>query len=297
MSWEGTDDQHRALLTALREVKGKNGLSHLETSLGRDQRTRERAHALQLHKDKPVNRTTLFRWIKNLDPDPAAPISDEHLNWFKLDAKYGRKQLVYDFLIQSAEVRTSLFKPVSAFPKGLLDYLVADASRLAKPFDKDLSKLDGAFELYRPAWTTPHRRDRVLVSRLLFTIENDFTRFREEQDYIDPEFQNARVRETDEGAVFFTAANIILLGFGMNEERVKLYAASSWFSSLSGELPVTRLSGSMMGVSGRRDQKGYPFVAVRSPKAFGDITTEIVPASDPRFDDETKAALRLEAPK
>ena len=182
-------------------------------------------------------------------------------------------------------------------PRGFLSFAAEHAERLAKPFDKDLSKLDGAFELYRPAWTTPHRRDRVLVSKLLFTTENGFTRFREEQDYIDSEFQNARVRETDEGAVFFTAANIILMGFGVNAERVKLYAVNSWFDSLSGELSVTRLSGSMMGVSGRRDQKGFPFVAVRASKDFEDITTEIVPATDPRFDDETRAALRLEALK
>lgn len=123
MSWKGTDDQHRALLSALREAKSTTGLNHLETSLGRDPRTRERAHALQLHKDRPVNRTTLYRWIGNPDSDASEPISDEHLDWFKLNATYGRKQLVYDFLTESAEVRTSLFKPVSAFPKGLLDYL------------------------------------------------------------------------------------------------------------------------------------------------------------------------------
>lgn len=81
------------------------------------------------------------------------------------------------------------------------------------------------------------------------------------------------------------------MGFGVNAERVKLYAVNSWFDSLNAELPVTRLSGSMMGVSGRRDQNGFPFVAVRTSKTFEHITTEIVPANDPRFDDETRAAL------
>jgi hypothetical protein len=286
MPWQEDHDHNQRLLKALQALaREKGAIERLAGAIDGDDRSRALDRARQGDKHKPrqslIQATTLSRWIKG----------------GLTNAQPHKKRLVFEFLERSPEFATDIYRPEGRLPRGFLTFAAEHSERLAKPFDKDLSKLNGAFELYRPAWTTPHRRDRVLVSKLLFTTENGFTRFREEQDYIDPEFQNARVRERDEGAVFFTAANIILMGFGLNEERVKLYAASSWFSSLSGELPVTRLSGSMMGVSGRRDQKGYPFVAVRSPKAFDDITTEIVSASDPRFDDETKAALRLEAPK
>lgn len=286
MSWQEDDDHNQRLLKALQTLASEKGaIERLAGAIDGDDRSRALDRARQGDKHKPrqslIQATTLSRWIKG----------------GLTNAQPHKKRLVFEFLERSPEFATDIYRPEGRLPRGFLAFAADHSQRLAKPFDKDLSKLDGAFVLYRPAWTTPHRRDRVLVSKLLFTTENGFTRFREEQDYIDPEFQNARVRETDEGAVFFTAANIILMGFGVNAERVKLYAVNSWFDSLSGELPVTRFSGSMMGVSGRRDQKGFPFVAVRSSKAFEDITTEIVSVSDPRFDDETRAALRLETPK
>lgn len=289
MPWQEDDDHNQRLLKALQALASEKGaIERLAGAINGDERSRALDRARQGDKHKPgltlLQATTLSRWIKGGLPRLA-------------NAQPHKKRLVYEFLERSPEFATDIYRPEGRLPRGFLAFAAGNSERLAKPFEKDLSKLDGAFALYRPAWTTPHRRDRVLVSKLLFITENGFTRFREEQDYIDPEFQNARVRETDEGAVFFTAANIILMGFGVNAERVKLYAVNSWFDSLSGELPVTRLSGSMMGVSGRRDQKGYPFVAVRSSKAFEDITTETVSASDPRFDDETRAALRLETPK
>lgn len=289
MSWQEDDDHNQRLLKALEALATEKGaIERLAGAINGDERSRALDRARQGDKHKPrqtlIQATTLSRWIKGGLAGVTA-------------AQPHKKRLVYEFLERSPEFATNIYRPEGRLPRGFLSFAAEHSERLAKPFDKDLSKLDGAFELYRPAWTTPHRRDRVLVSKLLFTTENGFTRFREEQDYIDPEFQNARVREMDEGAVFFTAANIIFMGFGVNAERVKLYAASSWFSSLSGELPVTRFSGSMMGVSGRRDQKGYPFVAVRSSKAFEDITTEIASASDSRFDEETRAALRLETSK
>lgn len=170
----------------------------------------------------------------------------------------------------------------------------AGRKRLAQPFVKDLSKLDGAFELFRPAWTTPARRDRILVSRLLFTTGGGFTHFREEQDYTDPGYHNAVVKETEEGAVFFTAANIVLFGFGLNAERVKLFIVHSWHDALNGPLPVTHLSGIMIGVSGRRQEQGYPFVAIRSQKPLAKIETGIIEPPDPRLDPEMLKTLGIQ---
>lgn len=209
------------------------------------------------------------------------------------NAQSHKKRLVFEFLERAPDFQTNLYRPGGQLPSGLLAYAAENAVRLAQPLAKDLSKLDGAFEVFRPAWTTPARRDRVLVSRLLFRTSGGFTRFREEQDYIDDAYHDAHILEADEGAVMFTAANLVLFGFGVNAERVKLYVADTWQDALNGPLPIIRLSGTMMGISGRRENPSFPFVAFRSKKPFAEIETAVLPASDPRFDEEVLSALSI----
>lgn len=93
--------------------------------------------------------------------------------------------------------------------------------------------------------------------------------------------------------MLFTAANIVLFGLGLNGERVKLFAADTWQDALSGPQPVVRLSGSMIGIAGRREHPGFPFVAIRSKQPFGEIKTGIVPVSDQRISPHTRATLKL----
>ncbi|WP_164738293.1 hypothetical protein [Frigidibacter oleivorans] len=283
MPWEETDAHNGRLLEALsRLAREKGALERLAGAINGDERSHaiERARRGRKHKERRtiVAESTLVRW------------QDEGLPRVT-NAQPHKKRIVYEFLERSSAFPTDLYRPGGHFPPGLLAYAAEHGARLAQPFAKDLRKLDGAFELYRPAWTTPDRRDRVLVSRLLFTTRDGFTRFREEQDYIDEEFHGARIHEIDEGAVLFTAANIVLFALGMNAERVKLFVVNSWFDQLGGPLPVTRLSGSMMGVSGRRDHPGFPFVAARSRKPFAEIETGIIPATDRRLDDQTRRLL------
>lgn len=208
-----------------------------------------------------------------------------------INAQPHKKRLVYEFLERSPEFRTEIYRPEGLLPSGFLAYAAEGSARLAQPFAKDLSKLDGAFELFRPAWTTPTRRNRVVVSRLLFKTRGGFTSFREEQDYTDPGYHNVRILEADEGAVLFTAANLVFFGLGVNAERVKFFVADSWHDALNGPLPVTRLSGTMIGVSGRSPHPGYPFVAIRTDTPFSAIETGIIAPSDPRIAPETLAAL------
>lgn len=286
MPWTETEEQNRRLLEALQQLAKEEGaLGRLAGAISADERAHKTddARSGDEHKDflGLIDATTLDRWQKG----GLARIKK---------ARPHKKRLVFEFLERSPDFLTPIYRPLSQLPFGLLDYAGEHGGRITQPFTKDLSKLDGAFELYRPAWTTPSRRDRILISRLQFKTEGGFTRFREEQDYIDAGFHDAQINEIDEGAVMFTAACIVMFGLGVNAERVKFFVADSWHDALNGPLPVTRLSGTMMGVSGRKQHPGFPFVAIRTKKPFAEIETGIIAPDDSRLDREIAGALGLD---
>lgn len=284
MPWLETQEQNRLLHTALGELAVKKGeFERLAGALNKDERTlesdrRRRGENHQDGKKKLIDATTLARW------------HDEGLPRL-MNAQSHKKGLVLEFLERSPDFKTCLYRPEGALPQGLLAFAAEHAALLAQPFVKDLKKLDGAFEVFRSPWTTPERRDRILITRMLFTTENGFTRFREEQDYLDPEYHDERIREIDEGAVMFTAANLILFGFGMNAERVKLFVADTWQDALGGPLPVSRISGFMIGIAGRKHHPKFPFVAIRSKQPFAKIETGVFPASDARIEPKVREFL------
>jgi hypothetical protein len=164
MPWQEDDDHNQSLLKVLQALASEKGaIERLAGAIDNDDRSRALDRARRGDKHKPGNKllqaTTLSRWIKGGPPRLA-------------NAQPHKKRLVYEFLERSPEFATDIYRPEGRLPRGFLTFAAEHSERLAKPFEKDLSKLDGAFELYRPAWTTPHRRDRVLVSKLLFTTEN-----------------------------------------------------------------------------------------------------------------------------
>lgn len=120
------------------------------------------------------------------------------------------------------------------------------------------------------------------------------THFREEQDYIDTGFQNTRVQEIDEGPVVYTAANLIFFGLGVNAERVRLFVADTWYDSLDGSQPVFHIEGVMLGVSGHRKQRSYPFFARRSEKSFSDFKTGVVDPHDAPLGPQTLISLGID---
>lgn len=286
MPWIETDENNRLLFEALTQLAVEKGaLERLTGAINADKRAQATDFARRGDKHQAnkalLDSSTLDRWQK----EGLARL---------MNAQPHKKRLVYEFLERSPDFRTDLYRPEGQLPPGFLAYVAEHGARLAQPLAKDLSKLDGAFELFRPAWTTPMRRNRVLVSRLLFTTSRGFTRFREEQDYTDTAYHNTRVQETDEGAVLFTSANIILFGLGLNAERVKLFVVDTWYDALDAPLPVVQLSGIMLGVSGRARQRSYPFVAVRSEKPFSKIETGIIHPSDTRLGAQFLVALGIE---
>ncbi|AHE99859.1 hypothetical protein THITH_01870 [Thioalkalivibrio paradoxus ARh 1] len=74
---------------------------------------------------------------------------------------------------------------------------------------------------------------------------------------------------------------------------MKSFVADSLHDALNGPLPVTRLTGTMVGVAGRKQHSGYPFVGIRTVTPFAEIETGIVEPTDPRLGPETLAALGI----
>ena len=72
---------------------------------------------------------------------------------------------------------------------------------------------------------------------------------------------------------------------------MKLYVADTWEEALHGPLPVIRLSGTMMGVAGRKQHRIFPFVAIRSKTPFAKIVTGVYPITHERIDPRVREVL------
>ncbi len=272
MAWEGTSEQCRALLTALREVADRQSLGRLETCLENDEQTKKLAQKLSRRTYSSVHRTTLARWIEPLDPDPSSPITDEQVQVFR-GKEFTAQQLVYDFLERSSAIRTTLYNPARELPEGFAAFLAEKQGLFEHLRFHALGKLDGTYKLYRRAWTTPERTDRVLISRLVIETKDELTHYREEQSYTDDARGNFPVNEIDEGLVLNSGRNIFLIGFGTNGSRVKFYCIHSWDPPVDGQEPVHELKGTVIGASGEGPHPGYRFIAYREE---GEVVSEVM---------------------
>jgi hypothetical protein len=263
LKWEGTEEQHRALLQALREAIARYTAYHIADCIARDPIALDHARQLSLSTATPVHRTTLTRWVSMLDPNLDSAIPDEAVATFRARSKYRQKQLVYDFLRRSRAIHTSLRSEAPSLPTGFNAFLDDLKTPLAKlRFDR-LDNLDGIYELFRRAWTTPERTDRVLVSRLVIETVSGLTRFREEQDYRDEARNNLHIQECDHGLVYNSGTNVIFIGFGQDEARTKFSVVHAWQPTIDGQKPVQELKGTMVGANGAGPHPGFPFIAYR----------------------------------
>lgn len=283
MPWFESEEHNRRLWEALGKLAGERGaLERLTGAINNDRQAQatDRARSGGKHQANKalLAPSTLDRWQK------------EGLDRVR-NAQSHKKRLVYEFLERSPDFPTDLHRPEGRLPPGLLAYAAENAARLARPLVKDLSNLDGTFELFRQAWTDSGDSDRVTVSRLLFTTNRGFTGFREELEYTDTSRHGTVVPMIDEGGVLFTADSIVLLGFGVSAERVKLFVAENWYNSIDSHMPVTFLSGTMICISNRMRQRAYRFIATRTRKSFSEIETGTIDASNPRLSPQVLEAL------
>src|SRR3546814_7736436 len=85
------------------------------------------------------------------------------------NAQSHMKRIVFEFLERSESFRTSIYNPAPGLPEGFAAFIAAQQKTLSQLRFSRLNNLDGTYRLYRRAWTTPTRRDRVLISRLIIT--------------------------------------------------------------------------------------------------------------------------------
>lgn len=275
MPWLETEGHNRRLFEALnRLAQEKGALVRLAGAINADERAKRSnlARKGNGHKggDDLIAPSTLTRWQQ----EGLARV---------MAAQPHKKRLVFEFLERSGDFRTALYNPAPGLPEGLADYIAEHHGALSElRFDR-LSNLDGTYRLYRRSWTTPERRDRVLVSRLVIQTLNGLTRFGEEQDYLDDARYGMHVQENDTGFVFNSGMNLFLLGFGKDGPRVKYFVIHEWHPPVDSRTPVFELKGILIGVTGKGPHPAFPFVAYRASEPT--FATEILPhtAVDPKI--------------
>ncbi|WP_306120917.1 MULTISPECIES: hypothetical protein [unclassified Roseitalea] len=268
MPWIETEDHNKRLLEALTFLaKERGALGRLAGALDSDQRIalKDAARSGDQHKRKIslIAPSTIERWQQG---------GLEKL----MRAQPHKKRLVYEFLERSEEFRTAIYNPSPDLPDGFAAFVAAQKETLSKLRFEGLNNLDGVYRLYRRAWTTPARNDRVLISKLIFQTVGGLTRYWEEQDYKDDVRGNISVEETDEGVAFASGSNLFLLGFGKDEARIKFSAIHALRPMIDGEKPVHELRGSVMGVTGEGPHASTLFIAYRANNV--DFLSEVVPA-------------------
>lgn len=256
MPWVETDEHNKRLLSALTELAAERGaLERLAGAINADRRatTLDAARRGDKHQERKdvIVASTLTRWQQE---------GIERI----ANAQPHKKRLVYEFLERSENFRTSIYNPAPSLPQGLAAFVAAQKETFAHLRFERLANLDGIYRLYRRAWTTPDRHDRVLVSRLSLETVEGLTRYREEQDYRDDARGGMPVQERDEGVVFISGTNLFLFGFGKDEPRVKFFAAHAWRPMIDGTRPVYELKGTVIGVGGEGPHSSTPFIAYRA---------------------------------
>lgn len=265
MPWDGSRDQHEKLWQALDQVLNDQGMpcQRLAKAINQDTLAQEALRAWGDKRGDVIDDGTLARWHQG---GVEAVIS----------AREHKKRVIFEFFERRAHPQTLLYRPQEGFPPGLADFAALMGSRLTKPLEKDLSDLDGAYRIYRPAFTIPAlKQQRVLISRLRISTAGGFTRFTEQQNYTDPDSSIIAVDETDDGAVLYFGGNIVLCGLSQHSRNCKFYAAWSCNPLPGDGVPVNRLRGVMIGITGAGPHASYPFVAYRSKEPFEDIETGI----------------------
>lgn len=269
MPWQETEELNRRLHEALSELAAEKGaLVRLAGALNADPRatatdTTRRGGQHQDRKDL-IAASTLARWQQ----EGLARLTN---------AQSHKKRIVFEFLERSESFRTSIYNPAPGLPEGFAAFIAAQQKTLSQLRFSRLNNLDGTYRLYRRAWTTPARRDRVLISRLIITTVGGLTRYREEQTYRDEARGGILIEEADEGLVFNSGTNLFLFGFGEEEPRVKFYAIHAWRPMIDGNRPVQELRGTVIAVAWEGPHPGYSFVAHRADDPA--FEPEVVPAS------------------
>ncbi|THF77059.1 MAG: hypothetical protein E8G75_08540 [Sulfitobacter sp. SK025] len=258
MPWQGTGAQDKQLWQALDEALNRQGWpkQRLAAAINNDKRALEAIKTWGDGSKSVIDDGTLARW---------------HANGVT-KARSHKKQVIYEFFERTATPRTSLYRPADGLPAGLAAFAAQFSDRIKEPFADDLSSLDGVYRVFRPAWTIPKlSHERILISRLKIETSGGFTRFREYQNYQDPDSPNIKIDQTDDGAVLTMGRNFVFFGIGRDGHGCKIYTSWKYYPLPKAGVKVQQLIGSMMGINGMGPHLSYQFVASRTSDKWENI--------------------------
>lgn len=261
MPWEGTRSQDAQLWQALDEALNQQGwpAQRLAAAINSDQQALEVIKNWGDRSKSVIDDGTLARW----HVEGATKVAK---------ARAHKKQAIYEFFERSASPRTSLYRPADGLPAGLAAFAAQYSERIREPFAADLSSLDGNYRMFRPAWTIPKLcHERIVISRFKIETSGGFTRFREHQDYHDPDSPNIVIDQTDDGAVLSMSGNFVFFGIGRDGHGCKLFTSWNYYPLPRMGVQVQRLMGSMMAINGTGPHLSYQFVASRTSDPWDKI--------------------------
>lgn len=269
MPWNDWHEDHVRLDRALGRLASEGSIDRLAGVINADDVSQNFDQARSGSAHQPRNEliaaTTLSRWVKGGLPR-------------LIKAHSHKKRLVYQFLERSRAFQTELYRPQLNLPEGLDRFRIKQHDALGRLRFHDLERLDGVYRLYRRAWTTPERHDRVLVSRLGIETQLGVTFFVELQDYRDDARGGIKVQEKDAGFVLSCGTNLVMIAVGHEAARVKFATIHAWHPSFDGPEPVHELKGTIVASNGSAESPGYRFIAYRTDEE--DVETKIVPSTE-----------------
>lgn len=258
MPWQGTGAQDKQLWQALDEALNRQGWpkQRLADAINNDQQALEFIKKCGDRSKSVIDDGTLARWLA----DGVAK------------ARHHKKQAIYEYFERTANPRTSLYRPADGLPAGLAAFAAQYSDRIKEPFADDLSSLDGVYRVFRPAWTIPKlSHERILISRLKIETSGGFTRFREHQNYQDPDSPDILIDQTDDGAVLTMGRNFVFFGIGRDGHGCKIYTSWKYYPLPKPGVKVQQLIGSMMGINGMGPHPSHQFVASRTSDPWENI--------------------------
>jgi hypothetical protein len=254
MPWAGSRAQDEQLWQALDEALNHQGwpAQRLAAAINSDQQALEVIKTCGDNSKSVIDDGTLARWHAQGVANVAK-------------ARVHKKKAIYEFFERTASPLTSLYRPADGLPAGLAAFAAQYSERIKEPFADDLSSLDGVYRVFRPAWTIPKlSHERILISRLKIETSGGFTRFREHQNYQDPDSPNINIDQTDDGAVLTMGRNFVFFGIGRDGHGCKIYTSWKYYPLPKAGVKVQQLIGSMMGINGMGPHLSYQFVANRT---------------------------------
>lgn len=175
--------------------------------------------------------------------------------------------ILYNFLCHCEELKTELYdasvRVHSAHELApLLEALQRHVGAKEGPLTNASQRsLEGTFELYRRAWTSPHA-SAFIRCVLRFEWVGDALFYTEEQRFHD-RLARLPVDETDRGVVMPYGMNVVMIGRGGSKDLLKFFSIHDLTPFPDGHLKVHAFAGNFIAVYSKGPHPGFRAYALR----------------------------------